>query len=240
MIDSLIELDTQIFLLFNGIHHPLVDTFMYVFSSRWVWCPLYMVAFLVIMHFYGWKAGLILFLCTVGAVAMSDQACATFIRPVVARLRPANPDNPIHELVHIVNNYRGGSYGFPSCHAANTFAFATIMTLTLPTRRLVVALYAWALINCYSRIYLGVHYPGDLIAGAVIGALSGMCFYALFRLFINTLLIKEKRTIRINLSFMLPGGYDRANFHIADLMIYTGVLTVIGIIIYSAAKYIVL
>lgn len=238
MIETLLELDTQVFLLFNGMHHPLLDTFMYCFSSRWVWVPLYMVAFLVIMHFYGWKAGLILFVCAVGAVALSDQACATLIRPMVARLRPANPDNPISDLVHIVNGYRGGRYGFPSCHAANTFAFATIMTLTLPTKRLMIGLYSWALINCYSRIYLGVHYPGDLAVGALIGICSGIVFYGVFVLCIQTMLIEKKRTIRINLSFILPKSYERANFHIADLMIFTGLLIVLGILIYSAALYI--
>lgn len=101
-----------------------------------------------------------------------------------------------------------------------------------------VGLYSWALINCYSRIYLGVHYPGDLAIGALIGILSGIVFYGIFVMSIQTMLIEKKRTIRINLSFIFPKSYERANFHIADLMIFTGLLIVFGILIYSAALYI--
>lgn len=239
MIDFLIDTDTRIFLFFNSLHHPLLDTFMYCFSSRFIWVPLYLATFLMIMRYYGWKAGLTLFGFTVAAVALSDQACATFIRPAIERLRPANPDNPISDLVHIVNNYRGGSYGFPSCHAANTFAFATIMTLALPTRRLLVFLFGWALLNCYSRIYLGVHYPGDLIVGALIGSAAGILCYGFFRYTIRAFLMTHRRTSHITLSFLLPKFFDRAAFHIADVMIATGLIITFGIIIYSVISLIV-
>lgn len=136
MIDFLTQLDTDIFLFLNSLHHRSVDMFMYTFSERFVWVPLYVVTFLAIMRYYGWKAGLMLFVFTVAAVALSDQLCATFIRPSFERLRPANLENPISDMVHIVRGYRGGRYGFPSCHAANSFAFAGMMILSLPTRRL--------------------------------------------------------------------------------------------------------
>lgn len=238
MIDSLLDIDTQIFLFFNSLHHPLLDTFMYCFSSRFVWVPLYLATFLMIMHYYGWKAGLILFAFSIAAVAISDQVCATFIRPSIERLRPANLENPISELVHIVNNYRGGSYGFPSCHAANTFAFATLITMALPTRRLMVFLFGWALLNCYSRIYLGVHYPGDLLVGAMIGSIAGVACFYFFRFTIKALLINHRRTQRITLSFLLPKFFERVAFHIADVMIATGLTITFGIFLFSLGRYI--
>lgn len=87
---------------------------------------------------------------------------------------PSNPENPLSEMVHIVGGYRGGSYGFPSCHAANSFALASFLTLLFANRKLSLFIFAWAVLNSYSRVYLGVHYPGDLLVGAIIGTAAGL------------------------------------------------------------------
>lgn len=87
---------------------------------------------------------------------------------------PSNPANPLSEMVHIVGGYRGGSYGFPSCHAANSFALASFLTLLFANRKLSLFIFAWAVLNSYSRVYLGVHYPGDLLVGAIIGTAAGL------------------------------------------------------------------
>lgn len=87
---------------------------------------------------------------------------------------PSNPENPLSEMVHIVGGYRGGSYGFPSCHAANSFALASFLTLLFANRKLSLFIFAWAVLNSYSRVYLGVHYPGDLLVGAIIGTVAGL------------------------------------------------------------------
>lgn len=106
---------------------------------------------------------------------------ASLIRPEVARLRPSNLENPLSEMVHIVNGYRGGSYGFPSCHAANTFGLAFFVVYLFRSRLLSTFILVWALVTCYSRAYLGVHYPGDLLAGAVLGFVGASLCYGLFQ-----------------------------------------------------------
>lgn len=176
--DFLIDIDTNIFLFFNGMHCDFVDRFMKLSSDRFVWVPLYVSLLVALVRMFGWRKAVIITLAAVAAVAASDQLCATFIRPEVRRLRPANLENPLSVLVHVVDGYRGGSYGFPSCHAANTFALVGLLLPVVRNMRFSIAMLVWALLNCYSRIHLGVHYPGDLLVGGLIGVSIGLiCFY---------------------------------------------------------------
>ena len=105
--------------------------------------------------------------------------CASIIRPAVQQLRPTNPDNPVSALLHIVHGYKGGKYGFPSCHAANSFAIAVFSTLWFQRKWMAVVLVAWALLECYTRLYLGVHYPSDIVFGMAIGSLIAYIVYIL-------------------------------------------------------------
>lgn len=174
MILSIIEfIDSQLLLLANSCHTEWADHFMMMFSGRFIWIPMYLtLAFIIFRHFPLKKA--LVVLAGVGlAIALTDQICATLIRPVVARLRPSHPDNPLSAFITLVDGYRGGSYGFPSCHAANSFALIAFMALVVPQKRLAIFLLCWAVVNSYSRLYLGVHYPGDLLAGSILGTCCG-------------------------------------------------------------------
>lgn len=185
MSDFLIDLDTSVFLWLNSFYHPFWDVFMLMASGRLTWIGLYVALLLAIWRAYDWRTLIVITLAAAITVALADQITASVFRPYVERLRPANPDNPISALVHIVDEYRGGRYGFPSCHAANTFAVCTLLSLVFRRARFTAAMIVWALLNCYSRIYLGVHYPGDILAGTIIGCLVGTLMYAASYLIIS-------------------------------------------------------
>lgn len=182
LLQLLNQWDTDLLLAINGWHNGYWDTFMYAFSGKWVWVPMYAALVYLLARNLPWRTTL---WCLVGValcITFADQVGASLIRPWAERLRPANPENPISDLVHIVNGYRGGRYGFPSCHAANTFGLAFYLMLVVRRKALTGLLVAWALVTCYSRAYLGVHYPGDLLAGALLGLAGAALCYTLFRL----------------------------------------------------------
>lgn len=182
MIETLQNIDTQVFLALNSLRFASLDKFILSFSGQWIWVPMYIaIAWMMVVR-YGWRKGIILIAVVGAAVGCSDFFCASVIRPAVERLRPANPDNPVSEFVYIVNGYRGGRYGFPSCHAANTFCLALISSLLMRRRAYTLFIFAWAVLQCYSRIYLGVHYPGDLLVGAAVGTAFAMLVYFILRL----------------------------------------------------------
>lgn len=176
---TLIEtIDTQLLLLINGAHSHIADTIMITITNKWFWVPFYMLLLAYVVKKKNTALGALWCVVSIAvAVAMADQIGAGALRESVARLRPANLDSPISGLVHVVDNYRGGRYGFPSCHAANSFALATMMWLTFRNRLAALTLFPWALLQCYSRAYLGVHYPGDLLVGAMLGSLCASVVY---------------------------------------------------------------
>ena len=182
LLQLLNQWDTDLLLAINGWHNGYWDTFMYAFSGKWVWVPMYAALVYLLARNLPWRTTL---WCLVGValcITFADQVGASLIRPWAERLRPANPENPISDLVHIVNGYRGGRYGFPSCHAANTFGLAFYLMLVVRRKALTGLLVAWALVTCYSRAYLGVHYPGALLAGALLGLAGAPLCYPLSRL----------------------------------------------------------
>lgn len=173
------DIEARLLLIVNGAHSPFFDSVMWCISGRWIWVPFYVVLAYLLFRRMSWKRASIC-LVTIGLIILAaDQTCATLIRPEIGRLRPANLNNPLSSFVHVVNGYRGGRYGFPSCHAANTFALAVFMSLVIRHKWFTVMMFSWAFVVSYSRMYLGVHYFGDLFCGATIGSLFAVLFYYL-------------------------------------------------------------
>lgn len=243
MLEFLNQIDTSVFLFFNGMHSPFFDRFMMMFTGRFIWVPMYAAILLVLLKTRNIKSAGIYLLAIALAITLTDQTCASIIRPVVERLRPSNPDNPLSALTIVVDDYRGGDYGFPSCHSANSFALATFLGFLFPRRRMLMFIFGWALLNSYTRLYLGVHYPGDLLCGAVIGSAFGFLCYRVARALDrnNAGAFNAAERLR-NPMFTIPFGpvwanVGRASFTITigDALIAVGAITSFIILIASIA-----
>lgn len=231
-LEILNDIDGQILLAVNSCHYPFWDEFMYGFSGRVIWVGLYVAMFVALVWRFGWERALVY---SVGAglvVLFADQICASVIRPFCERLRPSNPDNPLSQYVHVVNGKRGGAFGFPSCHAANTVGAAVYMSLIFCCRRFVIFIALWAIVTCWSRMYLGVHYLGDLLVGGLVGTVGGILFYCLATKFI-TRCIKKTPVAE-------PAGVCKScrkiftgRFVPSDVAVSAGLLTVIILLVWS-------
>lgn len=173
------------FLVLNGWHTGWLDTVMVAITQMWPWIPIYLLLLYLVFKQYG-KRGWWILLGVAVVILCSDQLSAHVCKPLFHRLRPCfNPE--LEGLVHLPKGLPGGRYGFVSSHAANTFAVAAFLTAALHKRYHHVGwwLYAWALVSSYSRIYVGVHYPGDILAGAILGVLVGLIIWKLERLILK-------------------------------------------------------
>lgn len=178
--DFLIELDKKLLLFLNGMHHPLIDPVMYYFTKTFFWLPLYGLLIFLVFKKYG-KQGWFVLLGAGLTILLADGITSTIMKPFFARLRPSH-DPSLDGLVHLVNGYRGGLYGFASSHAANTFGTALFIFLVLrPFHKWIGWIFLWAVVMTYTRIYLGVHFPGDIIVGAIVGIASGWISFQLVK-----------------------------------------------------------
>ncbi len=167
------DLDQQILLFFNGYHTSFLDETMALITSKWIWIPFYLFLIELLFKRRSTKTAILTLIAVALAITLADQICASLIRPYVGRLRPCNPDNPIFSYITLVKNIHPGGYSWPSCHAANTFALATLLSCVMKSRKFTIFIFAWAIIVSISRLYVGVHYPTDLLCGAAIGSALG-------------------------------------------------------------------
>lgn len=174
MLDLLRQLDENLLLAINGWNSSLADGAMSIVSDRLTWVPLYLFCAWLLVHRFGLKNGILLTLAVIAAVGAADYVSHDWIKASVCRMRPSNPMNPLSESLHLVDGHRGGRFSFPSNHAANSSTVATAMVMLLRRRWIMSMMGIWVLLNCYSRLYMGVHYPSDMLGGIALGILIGL------------------------------------------------------------------
>ena len=187
MLDYLDALDKRLFLFLNGKHNGFFDVIMYWASNQYFWIPLYLVLLVWLIRRFR-KSAWYFIITVILLETASDQLSSNLIKDWVRRPRPSHTAS-LAPFIHLSAAGPGGQYGFVSGHASNSFALAVFLILTLPpgNQKMKYALAAWALLVSYSRIYNGVHYPGDVLCGALLGTLLALIAATLFRRFCHPL-----------------------------------------------------
>lgn len=175
MLDIIKSIDESLFLFLNAHHNSFFDPLMWLFSEKFYWAPLY-VWFLWKLYKRYPKHFWTVLIAIALMITVSDQLC-NLVKNNVMRLRPSQEPH-LYSLVHVIHDYRGGMYGFYSSHASNAFALALFMITVFrgKWKYIMPISIIYAFLTAYSRIYLGVHYPGDVLTGAIIGSLLGVGF----------------------------------------------------------------
>ena len=177
----MLELDKNILLWINGHWTEGLDGLMWWVSQSVTWIPLYVLLLgLIVWRYRNWKTVVLMVLAFGVAVGLSDFITSGLIKPWVCRLRPTH-EPELDGMVHLVNGYRGGLYGFCSSHAADTMACGLLFSMLYRNKIATTCMMVWVALNCYSRMYLGVHYPLDIVCGLLIGALLAVLVYVALR-----------------------------------------------------------
>lgn len=187
---TLYAADKTLLMVFNGSHCPFVDRLAVTLTCGYMWILLYIALLLLVINNHKTVVQISLVIgMALLAIVLSEGMADLIVKPLVARLRPIH-DTLMQDSVQVVNNYRAEGYSFFSAHASNTMAVAVFFSLLVKDRLFACTLITWALVNCWTRLYLGVHYPSDIIVGVVWGSVSGLFAYTMYNK------VKDTRSVR--------------------------------------------
>lgn len=215
---TIIDIDKQLLLWFNGSESLYLDHLVRTLTHAVTWVPFYLSLFYIVMKNNENVQKILLVLAGAGlCVLIAGTIDDTIVKPTVARWRPTH-DPQIGLLVDIVDGYRGGKYGFFSAHASNTFSIAIFFWWLVRSRLLTTAMIIWSLTNCWTRLYLGVHYPGDILVGLCWGALTGSLVYWLYQWILHRM-----QTVKVyTSSHYTSTGYQRNDIDIpVSVLVFT-------------------
>lgn len=226
-IENILQWDRAVVTTVNAWHTPFADHFFWWISETAVWAPAALALIVLLIRNKKIES-----ICIIAVISLMfvfvDQIAAEVIKPLVGRPRPTH-DMLLIPILETVGGYRGGHYGFVSNHAANVFAFASFTALLFKHKGYTVCIFAWAALVSFSRLYLAVHFPTDLICGALFGALSAWLFYQIYAKIVST------NTERYNIN---KYQYTKSLYKKQDIYILLIILATILISLLMAAYYI--
>ena len=218
MLETLRHIDQTLTLFLNGSQSLFLDGVAATATQTATWIPVAVVLLYVLIRNNNLRAVGTILLAIALSILLADQGASSVCKPLFGRLRPTHEPSIMY-AIDVVNGYRGGKFGFISSHAANTFAVATLLTLLVRGRRLAIVLFGWALLNCWTRVYLGVHYVGDLMCGALWGTLTATAVYFAAKRRCPTLAASNRHYARH--AGFTPGGYQCATVELLELALLT-------------------
>lgn len=217
-VEGLLPIERDIFLVMNGSDSLFWDNVMWTISGRFIWIPVFLFILFIFFFRARRKEAILVTIFFILVFVAADQISSSFFKPFFERFRPTHhPD--FRDLVDIVNGYRGGRYGFISGHATNSFGIAVFLSLVFRNGLLTFSALLWAAINSYTRIYLGVHFISDILAGMIVGTLVALILYWIYTALRKTI-IRPPSTRRIS-AYGKKEGTVLAVFIILYLVIIT-------------------
>ncbi len=222
-IEELNQLDHELTLSINGSDSLFWDNIMYTVTDTFSWTIVIGVLLYVIFKNNSLREFFVILITIALMIALADRLCSGLVKPMVGRFRPTQ-DPQLMYLVDVVRGYRGGMYGFFSGHSCNTFAMATFLSLLFRDKRVAITLYFWAATTTFTRLYLGVHYLGDVTVGFFIGCAIGLLAYYLMNVVRRKMKLERERLISMQFT---ETGYLRSDMSMLLSAVFMNYLLVV-------------